>query len=905
MKLLNMLAVAGLFLAVPTVGSRTGEAARPNKHTRAISRATRRPVTIWERMRDPHGWWQSRFASPNPQRADSRTRPFATSARPFAGGGVANPIFFVPPTFPSGGKFAANVAIGDFNGDGKPDLLVSNQCVSDADCSQGSVAVLLGNGNGTYQPALVSNTGAVFSSLAIGDFNGDGKLDVAVSNACPDVGCASGSVNILLGNGDGSFQPPVAYASGGNAFSVEAGDVNGDGKLDLVVVNSSNTAGILLGNGDGTFKPVASFTTSASGNSAVFLGDFNGDNKLDAAVVTADCGTSSCDTVVSVLPGNGDGTFQAPAGSQSFSQLDPQAVALGDVNGDGRLDLAVVEACSSPSCTLEPETVNVLLGNGNGTFGNIKSSLLLATPDVTFIRFGDFDGDSKPDLVTVGGDASATVMLGAGDGTFRFLNGYETVGASPVFGALGDLNGDGKLDLAVANGCQLTDQNTCTGAVLALLGNGNGTLQAAPDYPVPAGSNLQSVVAADFDGDGRLDLAQLATQANGASFPTASVSVLLGQADGTFVAGPSTPAGVSVINLFNAIPMVAGDFNQDGKIDLAITGCLDQTCDNFGLIVLLGKGNGAFQPPLLLTPLPTVSLAVADLNGDGKLDLVGATNSCSSPDVCDSGSLNILLGNGDGTFQAPLTFPFTGTLTSSVSVSDLNHDGKLDVVVASGNCGEPDCPPGELSVFLGNGNGTFQTAVNYSSGDFGAYSVAIGDFNGDGKSDLAVSNAGRCTSFPCGVTSIGILLGNGDGSFQAATTFPSSSEPLPEFVGDVRAIAAADLDGDGARSCSLQPERAAGQWRRDLPGCPELQSRKQCRCRRSGCRLEWRRQARPGRHHQPFPDRPAQHFRGRGAGFPGGSLAALAGNDFGWGIVHLHNHHHFDERFQRQCEPVL
>src|SRR5206468_1542294 len=126
---------------------------------------------------------------------------------------------------------------------------------------------------------------AVLASIAIGDFNHDGKLDVAVDNSCPDIGCTSGSVNILLGNGNGAFQPPVAYASGGSAFSVETGDVNGDGNLDVVVVNGSNSAGVLLGNSDGTFKPVSTFTTSAAGNSAVFLGDFNGDNKLDLAVV--------------------------------------------------------------------------------------------------------------------------------------------------------------------------------------------------------------------------------------------------------------------------------------------------------------------------------------------------------------------------------------------------------------------------------------------------------------------------------------------------------------------------------------------------------------------------------------------------------------------------------------------
>jgi len=173
-------------------------------------------------------------------------RSFSSGAQPLSGGSITNPIFFIPPTFGSGGKGARNIEIGDFNGDGRPDLVVSNQCVSDSDCSQGTVAVLLGNGDGTYQSAVASPTGAILSSLAVGDFNRDGKLDVAVDNECPDTGCTTGSINVLLGNGDGSFQAPAAYAAGGTAFSVESGDLNGDGKLDLVMANGVDSAGVFL-----------------------------------------------------------------------------------------------------------------------------------------------------------------------------------------------------------------------------------------------------------------------------------------------------------------------------------------------------------------------------------------------------------------------------------------------------------------------------------------------------------------------------------------------------------------------------------------------------------------------------------------------------------------------------------
>jgi hypothetical protein len=764
----------------------------------------RPPRTIWERMQDPRGWWQSRLAKPYRPGGNPRIPISGSAVQPFSTSGISNPIFQTPPTYGSGGKSARNTEVGDFNGDGKPDLLISNECVSDADCTQGTVAVLLGNGDGTYQPALVTKTGAVLASVAIGDFNGDGKLDVAVNNACPDIGCTSGSVNILLGNGDGTFQPSVAYPSGGNAFSVETGDINGDGKIDVVVVNGSNSAGVLLGNGDGTFKPVSAVTTSTSGNSAVFLGDFNGDNKPDLAVVTSSCdSTPTCTRSVNVLLGNGDGTFGQPVGNQSNVGLNSQAVALGDLNGDGKLDLAVVDDCVPTTATCGAEFVDVFLGNGDGTFKTAKSSVLSST-DVTFIGFGDLNGDGKPDAVTLDPDAAfATVMLGAGDGTFQILNAYETDGTSPLFGVLGDLNGDGKTDLAVANACQLNFQTSCSGTVAVLLGNGNGTLQDPPDYLVTGDSSLESLAVADFNGDGRPDLAELIIDFNGSSLPSASVNVLFGQGDGTFVAGPSTAVANSFVNPFNTSFVVA-DFNRDGKADLATTACLDQACATVGLAVLLGQGNGTFSPTLLSPPLSTLALAVGDFNGDGKTDLASVTNTCSGPNdfVCQNGLVNILLGNGDGTFQGPVNYPFVGAETGSLAVGDLNLDGKLDLVVANSNCGEFDCPMGSLSVLLGNGDGTFGTAVNYSSGDFGANSVAIADLNGDGKPDLAVSNMGACFSPPCEISSIGVLMGKGDGSFQAVTTTAA-----PSSSGTVRSIAVADFDRDGKLDLALSNRR--------------------------------------------------------------------------------------------------
>jgi len=227
---------------------------------------------------------------------------------------------------------AASVAVGDFNSDFKVDLAVANY---DAQ----TVSVMLGTGNGTFEAAVDYAAGALPVSVAVGDFNGDGKLDIAAANA------QSGDVSVLLGNGDGTFQAALTFAVGGGPASVAVGDFNGDGKLDLAVANAGDrTISVLVGNGDGTFQAALNFAVGG-GPGSVAVGDFNGDGKLDIAAANA----QSDD--VSVLLGNGDGTFQAALNFAVGSG--PGSVAVGDFNGDGKLDVAVVNHDSG--------TVSVLL----------------------------------------------------------------------------------------------------------------------------------------------------------------------------------------------------------------------------------------------------------------------------------------------------------------------------------------------------------------------------------------------------------------------------------------------------------------------------------------------------------------------------------------------------------------
>jgi YVTN family beta-propeller protein len=357
---------------------------------------------------------------------------------PAPGGGTSNKVFF-PVTSPTAsialgktdygtGSLPIAVATGDFNQDGKLDLAVAN-------LNDDTVSVLLGNGDGTFQSQSVYATGSGPAWIATGDFNGDGKLDLAVANV------SDSTVSILLGNGDGTFQPQSVYVAGSGPHSIMAADLNGDGKLDLVVANANDTTvSVLLGNGDGTFQPQSTLSTGRSPVSVV-AGDFNGDGILDLAVTNIDG--------VLILVGNGDGSFQGqstfPAGASPYS------VITADFNGDGKLDLAVTNAVPSGG------TVSILLGNGDGTFQSPVA--YTAGADTLGVSTGDFNGDGKLDLAVTNDSASTiSVLLGNGDGSFQSQLVFSaTSGADGI--ATGDFNGDGRLDLAVTDSSSTKSQS--------------------------------------------------------------------------------------------------------------------------------------------------------------------------------------------------------------------------------------------------------------------------------------------------------------------------------------------------------------------------------------------------------------------------------------------------------------
>ena len=632
----------------------------------------------------------------------------------------STPSFAAVTNFATGVEHSG-VAIADFNGDGKLDTAVTN-------LSANSVSVLLGNGAGGFGTPTSFAVGNTPRAVLAADLNGDGKFDLAVSNF------GSNTVSVLLGDGTGSFGSATNFAVGQSPWSIAAGDFNGDGKVDLATPNTGNVSdvSVLIGTGSGSFAPAVSFSCGPNIDPInrpapvyVAVADFNGDGKSDLAV--ANSGNTfngvRLQQNVAILLGNGAGSFGPP--TFFLADLNPRSLAVSDFNGDGKLDLAVANASNN---------VSILLGDGAGSFSAPTHFAAGAGPYA--LATADFNGDGKSDLaVSNQGGSSVSILLGDALGGFGPPTN-QSVDQGPLSLATRDLNGNGSSDIVVATGNSVgVLLNTCPSLL-----QGVPNFTAATNFSV--GSNPHSVSITDFDGDGKNDLA-VSNSGSG------NVSILRGTGAGNF----SLPANFGV----GATPVAsaAGDFNGDTKPDLAVA-----NMDSNNISVILGDGAGAFGAATnFAVGSHPRAVVTGDFNGDGKLDLATANNG--------SADISVLLGNGSGSF-GPATSFAVGANPRSIAVGDFNKDGKADLAIANQ-------ASNSVSVLLGQGNGTFASAANFPTGG-APFFVAVGDVNTDTKPDLVLANHDT--------NDVSVLLGDGAGGFAAATNFAAGTGPYAVVIGD-------------------------------------------------------------------------------------------------------------------------
>jgi VCBS repeat protein len=681
--------------------------------------------------------------------------------------------FADPVTVPISHSFAGpyKAAVGDLNRDGVPDIVI-------AQVDAPEIVVIPGSPDRQYRPDLRIPTPAPCGPIAITDFDADGVPDIVA--VC---GTNTGFILLLRGKGDLTFiqHGRIPLASG--IRDMLAADLNGDGSVDLAVTQA-RTITIFFGNGDGTFQPPVPVALSET-PALIRQGDFDADGKPDLAVMYY------LSSRISVLFNKGAGEFRDPIDADAADAADASSTVKGltvaDFDGDGKLDLAV---CSSSYLL---DTVTILTGDGSGAFAAKNTIVLDHGYQPTTMESADLDGDGLPDLI-VGHYYSGMirVLRNQGGGNMS-VRSFDIPGDMFTL-ALADLDGDGKVDLVVPSH---------SGNIVAM-GFGQGDASFSPVRFL--GSQLDLAFTADLDRDGNSDSAVLDFLAGGlhllrrgtervgglyvdTGIPYGAVMADFnrdGIADFAISSGPMSwtnmdaPAWLTVFLgngdfTFRAVDpisfepwggeMVVADFNGDGIPDLAAAG-IDS------VNVRLGKGDGRFDPPRKAFASAASPLAFADLNRDGKADLLVRDAPSST---YSSASLSVLLNSGDGTFRQGQKLQEDRFGTHSAVIADLNGDGIPDLVAGATE---------NIYIFIGKGDGTFtaKSPLNRPTANLSnQYYPSVFDVDGDGVPDIVAPNGnGNCAD---------TFFGKGDGSFSAPLTLPAGAIPI--------SVSAADFDGDG------------------------------------------------------------------------------------------------------------
>ena len=674
-----------------------------------------------------------------------------------------------------------SIALVDLTSDHCLDIVIA--------CSlSGNLHVFLGNGNGHFQMSHIYSFGlsSMLSGITIIDYNHDNIVDIAF--------CLSGIDKIVLGigNGDGSFQLVRNFFTGSGSYpsSVAFADFDNDTYLEIVTTLwGIGEIAILTEYIAAKFVGQTTYSTGSSPQSySVAIGDFNNDNRSDIAV--ANSGTDNLD----IRHGFGDGTFGFQRLYSTGIDSHPKYVVNGDLNNDNQLDIIVANS--------KHGSISTILGYGNGTFAAEIVYSIEYSANLSAVVLGDVNNDNRSDLITINtGTDSITILLQYNYALFKTPKTDQNANnVGPYAIITGDFNNDNYLDIAVAflnsgtvgillnrgngsfddviiypqkinsllTGLAADDLNkdgtldiaiTDVGAenVIILLGYGNGSFATPMHFPTGNDSWPLAIAIADLDKDGCLDVA-------GTNFKSDEVGILLGYGNGSFTTIITYATGTGS----HPFAIAVNDFNEDNQLDIAV---VNRDISSVGIFLGLGDGRFGTQSIYLVGSFYTpLSIAVADLNGDGHLDIITAN--------FNDNSIGVLNGYGNGSFS-PITSTKTGSGTTPVyvTVGDFNNDQRLDVAVV--NRGTDN-----VLVYFGSSRGVFYNGNSYSTGNgSGPMSIAFGDFNNDNRLDFVTANYYT--------NDIGVFFGYGNGLFGGGTTYSSGSGSKPY------AAALADFNNDG------------------------------------------------------------------------------------------------------------
>ena len=639
-----------------------------------------------------------------------------------------------------------SLAVGDFNSDHIPDIVFS---------SAGDIIILNGLDLGR-SITTIHTSAAGIQDICIGDVNNDNWMDIITANGGGD------NVGVLLGGDNGTFGSMTTYSTGSGSVPVQLalGDMNGDGRLDIVCTNYySNSVGVLLGNGDGTFATMMSCSTGARCLPyPVALGDINSDHHLDIVVACA----------------TGNGLLFFAGGDELSCSLTRyplsgarSPVILADFNSDNHLDIAVMDA--------NDRNVVVVLGDGHGAFGIQTVYPIESAGEPRDAIAIDFNRDEILDLVvSVYNNDEVVIFYGNGDGTFTLARSYSTgFGSKPFDIAVADFDSNNQLEIVVIvtgiNGVAVLTEyiaaefvkqvvystgstpqpfsvaagdfthnnrsdvivvNSGTDDLSVLVGSGNGTFEREMVYKMGSNSQPYYVITCDVDQDQQLDIVSVNSKLN-------SITVLMGQSDGTFANQTMYSTG----NDSHPFAGASADLNNDGRLDLITA---NEGTDSIG--VLFGFNYTTFRSPVSYSSNDSFrpfGIAASDFNNDGFQDIATAFNG--------NGKIGIYLGCGNGSFILTITYSIGDNARPwSIIASDLNNDDRVDIIVTENRSGG-------IGILLGYGNGSFTKARMYSFESSGLKSVAVGDWDNDGRLDLIVVDSDA--------DSVEVFFGYGDGTF--------------------------------------------------------------------------------------------------------------------------------------------